>query len=228
LGGHNYRTVYAFENNRGGGTGPNGQLAALGGRLYGTTYFGGRGHRGNGTVFSLTSSGELRVLHRFEGHSDGANPNGGLVAVNGVFYGTTNSGGRGCPQGPGCRIIFAIAAAGQEHVVYRFKGGTDGSSPSGTLVWLHGRLYGTTSGGGTASPCSSGSGTGCGTVFSVDTSGNERVLYRFRGDADGGSPNGSLLALNGKLYGTTYSGSAVICDSISSRAAATEAIPARG
>jgi uncharacterized repeat protein (TIGR03803 family) len=168
------------------------------------------------------------VLHRFEGHSDGANPNGGLVAVNGVFYGTTNSGGRGCPQGPGCRIIFAIAAAGQEHVVYRFKGGTDGSSPSGTLVWLHGRLYGSTSGGGTASPCSSGSGTGCGTVFSVDTSGNERVLYRFRGDADGGSPNGSLLALNGKLYGTTYSGSAVICDSISSRAAATDAIPARG
>ena len=208
-GGYTYRTIYTFENNRGGGTGPNGQLIALGGVLYGTTYFGGRGYRGNGTVFSLTTSGKSRVLHRFEGHSDGANPNGGLVAVTGVLYGTTNSGGRGCPRGPGCGIIFAITPAGQEHLVYRFKGGTDGSSPSGTLVWLDGRLYGTTSNGGTANGCTSGgSGTGCGTVFSVDTSGNERVLHRFGGTGDGASPQGSLLALGGKLYGTTYTGGA--------------------
>jgi uncharacterized repeat protein (TIGR03803 family) len=214
LGGYAYRTLYAFENNRRGGTGPNGQLVALGGVLYGTTYFGGRGYRGNGTVFSLTTSGQLRVLHRFEGHLGGANPNGGLVAVNGVLYGTTNSGGRGCRQEPGCGTIFAITPAGQEHVVYRFKGGSDGISPSGSLVRLDGRLYGATSSGGTTCPASGGSTeTGCGTVFSIDTSGNERVLYRFRGNRDGANPNAPLLALDGKLYGTTYAGGAAgSCD----------------
>jgi uncharacterized repeat protein (TIGR03803 family) len=212
-----YRTIYAFKKDPRDGSGPNGKLVAIGGVLYGTTYFGGRGHHGNGTVFSVTTSGEERVLHSFNRGFDGINPNGGLVAVDGVLYGTTYGGGTGCRQEEerGCGTVFAITPAGQEHVVYRFKGGTDGSSPAaGTLVWLDGRLYGTTSLGGTTSRCSSGgSGTGCGTVFSVDTSGNERVAYRFRGDGDGGSPNGSLLALNGKLYGTTYTGGAAgSCD----------------
>jgi hypothetical protein len=48
-------------------------------------------------------------------------------------------------------------------------------------------------------------GQGCGTVFLVDTSGHERVLYRFRGNHDGAAPH-ALLALDGKLYGTTDSG----------------------
>ena len=99
-------------------------------------------------------------------------------------------------------------------MLYRFKGRTDGINPSGNLVWLDGRLYGTTSsGGGTRVPLAEESATGCGIVFSIDTSGNERVLYRFRGNGDGASPNGSLLALDGKLYGTTYAGGAAgSCD----------------
>jgi uncharacterized repeat protein (TIGR03803 family) len=213
LGGDAYRMIYAFRKNHRDGTGPNGQLVAVNRVLYGTTYFGGRLH-GNGTAFSLTTSGTEHVIYTFKGASDGENPNGGLVAVNGVLYGTTNGGGRGCRQEPGCGTIFAITPAGQEHVVYRFKGGSDGIRPSGSLVWLDGRLYGATSSGGTTCPASGGSTeAGCGTVFSVDTSGNERVLHRFRGNSDGASPNGSLLALDGKLYGTTYSGGAAgSCD----------------
>jgi uncharacterized repeat protein (TIGR03803 family) len=34
------------------------------------------------------------------------------------------------------------------------------------------------------------------------------VLHRFSGNGDGASPQGSLLALGGKLYGTTYTGGA--------------------
>jgi uncharacterized repeat protein (TIGR03803 family) len=217
VGGDAYRTIYAFRNTHGDGTGPNSPLIATNGVLYGTTYFGGHGVLGNGTVFSLTSSGEERVLHSFNRGSKGINPNGGLVAVDGIFYGTTDGGGRGCRQEEerGCGTVFAITAAGQEHVIYRFKGGTDGSSPAaGPLLWLDGRLYGATSNGGTLCPASGGSsGPGCGTVFSVDTSGNERVLYRFRGKRDGASPNAPLLALDGKLYGTTYAGGAAgSCD----------------
>ena len=135
LGGGAYRTIYAFRNIHRDGTGPNGPLVTINGLLYGTTYFGGRGVLGNGTVFSLTMSGREHVLYRFKGGSDGDNPNSGLVAIDGVLYGTTNDGGRGCGQEPGCGTVFAITPSGREHVVYRFKGGSDGIFPSGSLVW---------------------------------------------------------------------------------------------
>ncbi len=43
-------------------------------------------------------------------------------------------------------------------------------------------------------------------VFSITTSGAESVLYSFKGGTDGESPFASLIAVNGKLYGTTYFG----------------------
>ncbi|HEY2473530.1 MAG TPA: choice-of-anchor tandem repeat GloVer-containing protein [Candidatus Cybelea sp.] len=208
LGGGTYRTIYRFKGHR-GGVGPSGQLIAIGGVLYGTTPFGGLGY-GYGTIFSLTTSGERHVLYDFKGLSDGIEPYGGLVSLGGVLYGTTIAGGMHCPgesEFTGCGTVFAITLSGQEHVIYRFKGGTDGVAPFGGLTWLDGKLYGTTSRGGFTSECPQiAYGQGCGTVFSVDTSGHERVLYRFRGNQDGAWPNPRLLALDGKLYGTTRSG----------------------
>ena len=56
-------------------------------------------------------------------------------------------------------------------------------------------LYGTTLGGGANDK---------GTVFEVTTSGQERVLYAFKGGtADGDNPRGGLVAFNGALYGAT-------------------------
>ncbi|MFY9663840.1 MAG: choice-of-anchor tandem repeat GloVer-containing protein [Candidatus Cybelea sp.] len=210
LDGGAYRTIYTFRDYHGGPYGPNGQFVSIGGVLYGTTSFGGHGGLGNGTFFSLTQSGGERDLYKFKNESSGHNPNGGLVAVDGVLYGTTSGGGGGCPLESGCGTVFAITPSGKEQTIYRFKGGTDGITPSGSLASVDGELYGATSLGGTTSPCpNAGSfGTGCGTVFSVDTSGNERVLYRFRGNRDGAYPNAPLLALNGKLYGTTGAGGA--------------------
>lgn len=197
-----YRTIYDFNRAHHGASEPTGQLLALNGVFYGTTYFGGP--RGDGTVFSLTPSGEEHTLYRFKGgRSDGASPNGGLIAVKGVLYGTTDAGGGGCPENSGnsgCGIVFALTTAGQERVLYHFKGGSDGDSPAGGLTWLDGRFYGTTSFGG------SGPSGGYGTVFSVDMTGNETVLYRFRGINDGSSPNAPLLALHGTFYGTTTFG----------------------
>jgi uncharacterized repeat protein (TIGR03803 family) len=62
-------------------------------------------------------------------------------------------------------------------------------------------MYGTTGEGGTG--CYGG---GCGTVFSITPSGNESVIYRFKGGRDGNEPSAGLAFLNGKLYGTTIIG----------------------
>jgi uncharacterized repeat protein (TIGR03803 family) len=71
------------------------------------------------------------------------------------------------------------------------------------LLAYNGALYGTTSGGGA---------NGDGTIFKVTTSGEETVLYSFKGGTDGTRPEGGLTELNGKLYGTTYEGGDSSCE----------------
>jgi uncharacterized repeat protein (TIGR03803 family) len=70
------------------------------GNLYGTAYAGGTSS-GKGTIFKLqppTVAGgawTFVVLHSFSGlPSDGANPHGGLILLNGGLYGTTVNGGK--------------------------------------------------------------------------------------------------------------------------------------
>jgi uncharacterized repeat protein (TIGR03803 family) len=178
LGGGTYRTIYKF---KGHGSRPNGQLIAIGGVLYGTTAFGG--HRARGAIFTITTSGEKHVLYEFKGRSNGIEPLGGLVSVGGVLYGTTVAGGIHCPgesEFTGCGTVFAVTLSGQERVIYRFKGGSDGVAPFGGLTWLDGKLYGTTSRGGFTPECPQIEyGQGCGTVFSLDTSGHERSSIVF-------------------------------------------------
>lgn len=64
-------------------------------------------------------------------------------------------------------------------------------------------MYGTTEDGGTTNAYCR---LGCGTVFRVDTSGAEQTIYRFGGASGGANPTGTLIALNGVLYGTTSGG----------------------
>lgn len=211
-----YQKIYDFKGGHHDGSGPNGALAAMNGVLYGTTDSGGYGYHGNGTVYSITTSGEERVIYRFK-DKDGIYPNGDLIALHGVLYGTTVAGGIDCDgesEFTGCGTVFSVTPSGQEHVLYRFKGGSDGIAPFGGLVWFDGKFYGTTSRGGLSTECPQlGYGTGCGTVFSVDTSGNERVLYRFTGFSDGAYPLDSLLLSHGNLYGTTnFGGAGGACD----------------
>ena len=144
-------------------------------------------------------------------------PNGNLVALNGLLYGTTTTGGGGIQSSSSdcCGTVFAVnPSSGQESVVYRFKGGTDGAQPMGNLVALNDMLYGATyTGGGsfencppTSSATSSSSGN-CGTVFAVNPStGAESVLYSFKGGKDGSLPAMGLVTMNGLLYGVTIYG----------------------
>ena len=68
------------------------------------------------------------------------------------------------------------------------------------FCYQSGNLYGTTQGGGVVNAaCLSG----CGTVFKLDPSGTETVLYSFQGSSDGAHPAaGLLLDRAGNLYGT--------------------------
>ena len=91
------------------------------------------------------------------------------------------------------------------NVLYSFKGyPDDGKFPFANLINVSGTLYGTTYEGGSYS-CRTK--RGCGTVFSITTSGGETVLHSFKGKS-GSYPFAALLDVSGTLYGTTSDGGA--------------------
>jgi uncharacterized repeat protein (TIGR03803 family) len=130
------------------------------GNLYGAANSGGKG--GYGTVFKLSPSGKLRVLHSFTGGSDGGNPNGVIRDSAGNPYGTASEGGIGGINGYG--TVFKISSTGVFKVLYRFTGGAHGAYPFAPLVLdSKGNFYGTTlTGGSTGGNCGF---VGCGVVF---------------------------------------------------------------
>ena len=86
--------------------------------------------------------------------------------------------------------VYAVMLNGTEKVLYSFRGGSDGLNPNAALTNVNGTLYSTTD----ASPdCYSGGG-GCGTVFSVSTSGVEKVLHTFGHTSDGKGPVSACVA----------------------------------
>ena len=185
------------------GSEPYAGLVAIDGTLYGTTSAGGA-YANLGTVFSITPSGKERVLHSFGQQRDGARPLAALTAFDGVLYGTTASGGA---YGDG--TVFSITAPGRERVLYSFGASSDdGQDPTSSLVVLNNVLYGVTYSGGSSAYGDCDEAYGCGTVFSVNRSGKEGIVYRFLGPFkdDGAYPYGGLIALNGVLYGTTTLG----------------------
>ncbi len=191
----NEALLHSFKGANLDGAFPHSGLTYTKGMLYGTTLY---------SVFKINPKGVFTVIHKFRGDSDGFNAEGDLLAIDGAIYGTTeNGGGSGC-GGTGCGTIFHVSAAGKEHVLYRFKGGSDGRNPTAGLIAIAGTLYGTTTLGGKCA----GDAAGCGTIFSLsESTGAERVLYRFRGGEDGAAPGrGDLTNVKATLYGTTAKG----------------------
>jgi uncharacterized repeat protein (TIGR03803 family) len=218
-------TVFAFDPSSGServlhrftgtdGRFPEAGLIVANGTLYGTASAGGVRHGagcflGCGTVFAVDpGTGATSVVHAFSGAPDGSLPMAPLLDVAGTLYGTTEEGGDpyGCDDWRSCGTVFAIdVASGQERIVYSFEGGIDAESPLSGLTLARGRLYGTTSAGGSVGKCQYLS--ACGTVYSILLrSGLERVVYRFANSSDGSVPQAPLLAADGVLYGTTSQG----------------------
>jgi len=168
------------------------------GNFYGTTSFGGT--NGLGIVFEITTAGTLTTLYSFCSQSnctDGEFPYAGLVsATNGNLYGTTSGGGAN-----GAGTIFEITPGGELTTLYNFcsrPNCADGESVFSPLVQgTNGKLYGTTTQGGTE---------GAGTVFTITLAGKLTTLHAFTSD-DGAGPYGSLLETSaGNLLGTTAYG----------------------
>ena len=186
------------------GTNPVGTLIMDGsGNVYGTTTQGVI--YGSGTVFKINRSGKGKVLYTFPGGVNGELPLAGLMRdESGNLYGTTYNGGSVTCD---CGVVFKIDSAGHESVLHSFQGTPDGANPKSALVRdSAGNLYGTTVYGGNNSNACGGQ-IGCGTVFKIDSAGNETVLHSFAGSGDGSYPfAGLLMDSTGNLYGTTFDG----------------------
>jgi len=198
---------YRFTGGADGGNPHGGLIRDSSGNLYGGTEIGGT--HGCGVVFKLNNGVET-TLYTFTGseiNGDGCSPAGDLVReeASGNLYGTTSFGG----NSPSCGTIFKLDTAGKETILHAFNcsGGTDGSDPqAGLILDKTGNLYGTTI---DSSP------TGRGTVFKIDTTGNNyAILYTFSGGTDGSQPFGPVVMdKSGNLYGTTRYGGDLSCDS---------------
>jgi uncharacterized repeat protein (TIGR03803 family) len=174
---------------------------------------------------SVSSSvGNETVLYSFTGtNGDGAQPTTGLIMDSaGNLYGTTPYGGvPSCFSDripPGCGTVFKLDPSGNQTVLYSFTlTNGDGANPAAGLIMdSAGNLYGTTQHGGITSGNCPNFGTnttappavGCGTVFKLDPSGHETVLYSFTlTNGDGAQPvAGLIMDSAGNLYGTTRYG----------------------
>jgi uncharacterized repeat protein (TIGR03803 family) len=172
------------------------------GNLYGSTAAGGTGQcsqYGCGTAFKMNNHGKEVWLHSFKG-GNGRSPYSGLLRdTSGNLFGTTLYGGKNdCTDG--CGTVYELDKTGEkETVLHKFTGPPDGWGPEALLAQDRaGNLYGTTYMGGTGS---------LGTVFKIDRTGKETVLYNFTGYSDGGYPYpGVTLDSAGNLYGVTFGG----------------------
>jgi uncharacterized repeat protein (TIGR03803 family) len=100
---------------------------------------------------------------------------------------------------------FAIFGVKEKPAISFTPGSGDGGIPFGGVVMdASGNLYGTTTASGSIV---NGSPSGPSTVFKLNPSGVETILYSFIGPADGSQPYASLvLDASGNLWGTTYYG----------------------
>ena len=121
-----------------------------------------------------------------------------MIDPSGNLFGTTSSNDSSSRE-PNYGAVYRLDAKGNESVVYRFTGGSDGGYPQGGVIRdAAGNLYGTAWSGGTS---------GKGVVFRINPAGVGTVLHSFTGGTDGGAPiSGLVRDAAGNLYGTAPDG----------------------
>ncbi len=129
-------TLHNFNNSDGANpTAP--LIESRDGNFYGTTQYGGV-YGVYGTVFKITTNGQLTTLYRFTGGSDGSYPYCSMQGKDGNLYGTTLEGGAN-----GCGTVFLITTSGALTTIHNFTG-TDGAESHGVIQGRDGNIYGTT------------------------------------------------------------------------------------
>ncbi|HLK55731.1 MAG TPA: choice-of-anchor tandem repeat GloVer-containing protein [Chthonomonadaceae bacterium] len=147
------------------------------------------------TIAAATAQ-TFTTLYSFHG-ADGSGPLSPLIiGADGALYGVTAAGGTN-----GAGTVFRLTTAGALTTLYSWSGtGTDGSGPHGPLAQTSdGSLFGVTQFGGAYN---------LGTIFQIAPTGSFQTLWSFEGYPNDGSipASGLILAPDGNLYGTTYSG----------------------
>ena len=166
-----------------------------------------------GTVFSLTPTGTLTVLHTFTPGANKLYAGGNLAGrviegPDGKLYGVTLYGGiNGCNGYCGYGLIYRINTDGSGFkIIHKFcsqTNCTDGWAGYQMVVGGDGNVYGTTYYGGSGNCAPYG---GCGTIFQITTSsGAYKVVYNFNFSSTGENPSGLIVAADGTLYGNSVS-----------------------
>jgi uncharacterized repeat protein (TIGR03803 family) len=178
-----------------------GLVQDAGGNFYGTSCNGGAS--GLGTVYQVTPGNVVDVLHSFSGVSSGYCPVARPVfGTDGALYGVTSQGGL---QGGFAGTVYKVNTDGSGfEVLHAVDPATEGAGLAAALVRdAAGNFYGAAFEGG---PLDGG------TAFKITPAGKLSVLHAFSAHADaenaanGQGPSGLLLAADGNLYGTTYTG----------------------
>ncbi len=182
---------------------PTGLARDPSGNLYFATAAYPEGDWPNGAVFKLDTTGKFSLLYQFKGAiaSSGIGvPVGGsgynagpILDADGNLYGTT-------PYAGTTGIVYEIVAGGSVKRLYNFQAASGGSEPGSSLTLdAIGNLYGSTENGGPAN---------VGVVYKLAPSGQETVLYSFKGGSTDGAGPGVNIVLDtvGNLYGVTSHG----------------------
>lgn len=100
--------------------------------------------------------------------------------------------------------VYGFTNTGEFETFYSFQRSGDGRNPGASVVIdKAGNIFGTTNLGGTSN---------AGTIFKLDKTGKETILYNFTGYSDGNCPCSNLiLDSNGHLYGTASTGGNLSC-----------------
>jgi uncharacterized repeat protein (TIGR03803 family) len=176
------------------------------GNLYGVAPLGGANNQGMAYELSPSSTGWTYTdIYDFTNTStSAAEPSNSLILdAQGNLYGVSQNGGA-----DGLGVVYELSPSSSgwtQTLLYSFAGGSDGASPTGSLIFdASGNLYGTNTLGGSG---------GDGTVFELSPSSSgwtETILHNFTGGADGRGPGGNLLLdSTGRIYGAALLGGTV-------------------
>jgi len=200
------KKLYDIPNGTGGEAPWSGVVLDSAGNLYGTTVAGGDpnclGGFGCGVIYKLSPSRHYSVLYTFtDNGNEGYYLTSGLTLDSaGNLYGTALYGGSS-----NAGVVYKLDTSNHLTVLHSFSGGIDGGSPSlaGVILDAAGNVYGATTYGGT---------NNAGVAYKIDATGNETVLYSFKGGRDGGAPNNVILGPAGNLFGSTQIGGNLSCN----------------
>ncbi|WP_276503076.1 choice-of-anchor tandem repeat GloVer-containing protein [Terrimonas pollutisoli] len=179
-----YTKKYDFDGAN--GSNPYGGLVYEDGKFYGMTHDGGTNDKG--VIFEWDPASNIYTKKYDFDEANGSNPYGDLAIKDGKFYGMTYSGGIN-----NFGVFFEWDVNSNIYSKKYDLNSTSGGRPYGSLILVNNRFYGMTSRGGAGH---------YGVIFEWEPITNAFTKRLEFGDI-WGSPRGSLLYHNGKLYGCT-------------------------